>query len=238
MSKRADESKKDPDFKGGLSDIPVLQPMDNLITIQDLQHPNTQFIKRAVQFNKLAKVYQKISEELVFDLKISNIRSISLRTGTGFLINSEDPGFGKINKDDIIEIMDYDPVRNNLIAIGNGDKPPVLDTTIHWFIYRGLTDVNVILLLNVELNDAKFVDKLPSDRINSFQYSENLFNTTMALDLLQSLKTSGLKPTILDGNAIKGIVILGNSVTEIIDQLKDIIPIQEDIAKPETESNK
>jgi hypothetical protein len=220
MSKKTTNVKEIQDVKGKIADIPVLQPRDNLVTIQDLQHPNTQFIKRAVQFNKLAKVYQKISEQLVFDLKISNIRSISLRTGTGFLINTEDFEFGKINKDDIIEIMDYDPVRNNLIAIGNGDNPPVLDTTIHWFIYRGLTDVNVILLLNEE----KLIDKFPKDKINRYEYSENLLNTNMALNILQSLNSSGLQPTILDGNAIKGLMILGNSVVEIIDQLKELIP--------------
>jgi hypothetical protein len=92
--------------------------------------------------------------------------------------------------------------------------------------------------LNDGLEEDKSIIEIQGAKINCYQYSENLFNTTMALDLLQSLKTSGLKPTILKGNVIRGILILGKSVTEVLDQLKDFISVKDEKIKPETENNK
>jgi hypothetical protein len=65
---------------------------------------------------------------------LSNI-IISQRYGKRILINS----IGKeLNKEDFLEIVDYDPVRRVLLAMGT--KEPRIETPLHWFVHYAKND--------------------------------------------------------------------------------------------------
>jgi hypothetical protein len=65
--------------------------------------------------------------------------SVSLRAGGRFLLSSADAAAGNGTEEDVVEIADYDPVRNTVLAIGV--KEPSPDVAVHWLAYR--TDGNV-----------------------------------------------------------------------------------------------
>ena len=102
-----------------------------------------------------------------------------------------------------------------MIVIGN--KPPVLDATVHWFIYRGLPDNNIILIINQQ----DILENLPEGLGNKFEYDDKLLNTPLALNILRTVKES--KVTHLKGNVISGLVLIGVTPDEIIQLIKDDI---------------
>jgi len=80
--------------------------------------------------------------------------SVSLRYGKRILINAKNIDFSKINAEDFLEIIDYDPFKKVLLVIGN--KEPRIDTPNHWFIHHARHEVNAI----IQIDDAQLVKKL------------------------------------------------------------------------------
>ncbi|MBM4249551.1 MAG: hypothetical protein FJ149_09000 [Euryarchaeota archaeon] len=60
--------------------------------------------------------------------------SLSLRAGGRFIISSAESTGGARTEEDVVEVADYDPARNTVLAIGL--KEPSPDVAIHWLAYR------------------------------------------------------------------------------------------------------
>ncbi len=60
--------------------------------------------------------------------------SVSIRAGGRFLLSSAGAPDGTRTEEDVVEVADYDPVRNTVLAIGL--REPSLDVAIHWLAYR------------------------------------------------------------------------------------------------------
>ena len=78
---------------------------------------------------------------------------ISLKYGKRLLINGSGSNLGEIKINDIIEIVDYDPVKKVTLTIG--PKNPHVETPVHWLIHKARDDVNAIIhLKSVKLSET------------------------------------------------------------------------------------
>ena len=180
--------------------------------MENLNKPNTQFIQHATQLNKRARELFEYFQRFKEALKLKNISSASLRTGSGFLINNDNLALAENVLDNIIEVIDYDPVRNNMMVIGK--YPPAMGATLHWFIYRGLPEINGIIILE----DKDILEKFRSGSFSELVYNDGIINVDLALRILRSVKNSNV--TLLFGSIINGIIITGNTMDDAFELLE------------------
>ena len=79
---------------------------------------------------------------------------VSLGYGKRMLINNNYTDFGKIKRENFLEIVDYNPINRILLAIGLGEL--LIETPVHWIIHHARKDVNVI----VQINDERLIKKI------------------------------------------------------------------------------
>lgn len=80
--------------------------------------------------------------------------SVSLRYGKRILMTAKNIDFRKIKDEDFLEIIDYDPFKKVLMAIGL--KEPRIETPIHWLIHHARNEVNAI----IQIDDMQLVGQL------------------------------------------------------------------------------
>jgi len=129
--------------------------------------------------------------------------TISFTYGKRMLINSMVQDFSDIKRQELLEVVDYDPVKNNLLVMGKAD--PKIETTLHFMIHHARKDVKIV----VQINDKEILDitkeknpvleeKFP---INSIDFIK------LVLKELRESKIIGIKD--------KGILFVGKNITEI-----------------------
>ncbi|HDS59889.1 MAG TPA: hypothetical protein ENN54_06345 [Thermoplasmatales archaeon] len=60
--------------------------------------------------------------------------TISVRYGNRMLITGQGVNLCRLEPEDLVEVADYDPVRQTVMVIG--PRQPSLSTPLHWFLYR------------------------------------------------------------------------------------------------------
>jgi len=113
------------------------------------QESNCPLINEIIRIGKKSKNLKNNIDEVV----------ISLRYGKRILINAEVKAFGELKKEDILEIVDYDPIKKILLIIGQ--KSPIIHTPIHWLIHHARDDINAIIQINYDKLDSKFFNIAP-----------------------------------------------------------------------------
>jgi ribulose-5-phosphate 4-epimerase/fuculose-1-phosphate aldolase len=108
---------------------------------------------------------------------------ISLSYGKRILINSSDVNLINMSNHDILEIVDYDPIKNVVLAMGK--QNPVVDTPVHWIIHHAREDVNAIIQLNGEMIIKQFLEKNP---ITETEYPSG--TVELAKEVLKTIKIS------------------------------------------------
>ena len=71
---------------------------------------------------------------------------ISMDYTKRLLINAKNVDIKKMAQQDIVEIVDYDPLKKILMVIG--PKDPAIETPVHWIIQKARQDVNVLVQIN------------------------------------------------------------------------------------------
>jgi ribulose-5-phosphate 4-epimerase/fuculose-1-phosphate aldolase len=107
--------------------------------------------------------------------------SISLSFGKRMIINDINTDFNHITRKDFLEIVDYDPVKNIILAIGL--HTPNRDTPVHWMTHKARNDVNSIIQLNDESLSSKLEKKLPQTK-----YEHTTVTLEYIKDILRTLK--------------------------------------------------
>lgn len=123
----------------------------------------------------------RISKKLE-DLNLDNITGkivISIKYGKRIVIN----GFSKechiINHNDIIEIADYDPVKNIFLVLGKTKPHP--ETTLHWIIQNARYDINAIIQINVNEVLINKLSELPKTNKEYSTYSLEMVKEILLL---------------------------------------------------------
>ncbi len=137
---------------------------------------------------------------------------VSLRYGRRVIINSDYNDLGGIKRGEILEIVDYDPVKKILLTIG--PMQPRVETPVHWMIHHARNEINAIIQLNGEKIIKKLEGKIPSTKEEQISGSFE-----MVKEVLKTLRTG---KSVLIKN--QGVLFVGESFKEVEEQVfKNII---------------
>jgi ribulose-5-phosphate 4-epimerase/fuculose-1-phosphate aldolase len=142
------------------------------------------------------------------DLLIENIEiSISMKYGKRVLINAKNIDFNKLNTDDFLEIVDYDPLKKVILLMG--PKEPKIETPIHWLIHHAREEVKAI----IQIDNEKFIEhinkKLP---ITDGTYQKG--SLEQAKEILFKLRKS--KVVVIKN---QGLIFVGESMIDVEDSV-------------------
>ena len=165
----------------------------------------TFYISKEVIDNPLINELKKFSKKIKKDglIKDGSNAIFSIGFGKRVLINAKVKDYSNILKEELIEIADYDPVKNNMLLIGK--NKPFLETPIHWMIHHARSDVRFI----VQLDNKKILN----ENKGKFPETKNELKTCsidMIKDIMGKIKDS--KIVIIKNH---GILFIGNSKKEI-----------------------
>ncbi len=147
----------------------------------------TFFLAREEIKNPLVDEIKKICVEIE-----AKLLSISARYGKRMLITSKKAEFSRLNNENFVEVVDYNPVSDVALVIGI-EEP--CDVALHWLIYRR-EDINVIA--HFTCNEGKCIEDV---------------NT--AMEVIKSLKDSNLVELEDYGK-----IAVGKSLRELKERIK------------------
>ena len=80
--------------------------------------------------------------------------------GRRLIITAKNIDVKQMSQGDIVEIADYDPLKNIMLVIGT--KEPSQEAPVHWIIQKARHDINVLLQVHSSSLVTKLQGKLPS----------------------------------------------------------------------------
>jgi len=101
--------------------------------------------------------------------------------GRRLIITAKHVDVKQMTQEDIVEIADYDPLKNIMLVIGT--KEPSLETPVHWIIQKARHDINVLLQLHSPSLVTKLKGTLPSTEETTLPGT-----LTRAKELLKTLR--------------------------------------------------
>jgi len=134
----------------------------------------------------------------------------SMRYGNRVIINSDYEKIGEINRSDILEIVDFDPVKKTLLVIG--PKKAKVDSSVHWMIHYARKEINAVVQMNGEKIVEKFEGKIPCTEKERFPGSFEMIK-----EILRVLKDS---KSVLVKNY--GVIFVGNSVNDVEENILNV----------------
>ena len=135
--------------------------------------------------------------------------NISLSYGKRLLINARDVNVEHMKQQDIVEIVDYDPIKNIVLAIGK--KYPCIETPVHWIIQKARHDVHAVVEIKSKKMYETCCDYLPVTEKTS---CGTIDRAKAVLKTLRDSKNICIKD--------EGILLVGVHLKEIEDSLVEI----------------
>ncbi len=131
--------------------------------------------------------------------------TISIKFGKRIIINSEKSNFKNLEISDILEVVDYNPIKKTALIIGK--KSPSENLPIHWIVQNAKDHVNFVLQID---NKDLSIKNIPET---------NIQGKTISIDLIKDiLRTLKEKNEIIVKN--KGLIIVGQSLKDIEKSIK------------------
>lgn len=144
----------------------------------------TFFISREISkchlISDIIKIGKKINS---LELENPTDSVLSISYGKRILINASGVNLINMSSQDILEIVDYDPIKNVVLAIGK--QNPVIDTPVHWIIHHAREDVNAVIQLNGEKIIKRFLEHSP---ITETEYPSG--TVELAKEVLKTIRKS------------------------------------------------
>ncbi|MBN2066106.1 MAG: class II aldolase/adducin family protein [Candidatus Thermoplasmatota archaeon] len=139
---------------------------------------------------ELAELGKLLKERRIID----SVRGvISFGFGKRLLCTGSKKNLSDLQREDFLEIVDYDPVKNILLVIGS--TYPCPETPTHWLVHRARADVNVIIQLEGKDMLTKIGKKIPSTEnecvSGSFESTKEIL-TTLRKSRSIIIKNAGL----------------------------------------------
>lgn len=152
----------------------------------------------------IVRIGKKIKENsLLKDMDVS----ISLKYGKRVLMNAKNSNVRKIDRKGLLELVDYDPMKKVLLAIGPNEAR--VESPIHWFIHHSRDEVNAA----IQINDKELAEK----------YSKNLTVTKKdwpigtfesIKEVLKALRNN--KKIVIKN---QGLLFVGENIADLEDDL-------------------
>ena len=159
---------------------------------------------------EIIKISKKLKELKV--LKEDSDAIFSLTFGKRMIINGNVKDFSNIKREEFLEVVDFDPIKNNLLLIGS--EEPKIETSLHWMIHHARDDVNFI----VQIKKTDIINKITNvDVINKYPIG-SIDNTK---EVLKALRTN--KKVIIKNN---GILIVGINTADVEKQIQELLGVE------------
>lgn len=91
--------------------------------------------------SEIVRIGKKINE-----LKEESKGVISIRYGKRVVTTTQGINLGKITRGELVEIVDYNPVKNTMLVIGK--KKPNAEAPTHWLALQAKTEINAVICLH------------------------------------------------------------------------------------------
>ena len=168
----------------------------------------TLFVSRETSNCPLISEMIKLGQRLE-DLGLADKETgiLSLDYGKRLLINAKNVDVKKMTQHDVVEIVDYDPLKNIMMVIGT--KDPCVETPVHWIIQKARYDINALLQINSTTLFEKLKETLPIT-----EKETQPATLDRAKEILKTLRN---RKTILIKN--EGILCAGINIQEIQETL-------------------
>lgn len=131
--------------------------------------------------------------------------SISMKYGKRIIINAKNSNIGDIKREEFLEIVDYDPVKKVLLALG--PKEPRIESSIHWIIHHARDEVNAVIQINDELLAEKLSEKIP---VTEKEWHQGTLE--QAKEILKILRNS--KNAVIKN---QGVLFVGKNIKDVED---------------------
>jgi len=132
---------------------------------------------------------------------------ISMKYGRRVLINSDGNKKKDLSRKDFLEIVDYDPVKNNLLIIGI--KKPLIESPLHYMIHHARKEVNIV----VQIKNKKLAEKL-----NKKSYQVKTKTSFITLEYIKQVLRGLREKTVVVIND-EDVLFTSDSVEKILDNI-------------------
>jgi len=158
---------------------------------------------------EIIKLSKKLKETNI--LKKDSEAIFSLTFGKRMIINGTVKDFSNIKRDELLEVVDFDPIKNNLLLIGPAE--PRIETSLHWMIHHVRDDVNFV----VQIKKTDIINKIKDVDVTDKYPIGSLDNTK---EVLKALRTN--KKVIIKNNSL---LIVGRNIADIEKQIQVIFGV-------------
>jgi ribulose-5-phosphate 4-epimerase/fuculose-1-phosphate aldolase len=158
---------------------------------------------------EIIKTSKKLRDKGI--IKKDNDAVFSLGFGKRIIINGLVKDFSDIKRDELLEVVDFDPIKNNLLLIG--PSKPKIETYLHWMIHHARDDINFIAQIkNIdlikELKEVEVTDKYPIGSLDNTK------------EVLKALRTN--KKIIIKNN---GLLVVGRNTEDVEKQIQETFKV-------------
>lgn len=108
-------------------------------------------------FGEMVKIGRMLED---FGVSKNVLGIVSYDYGRRLVITAKNIDVKQMNQSDIVEIADYDPLKNIMLVIGT--KEPCQEAPVHWIIQKARHDINILLQLQDHLLVEKLQGTLPT----------------------------------------------------------------------------
>lgn len=154
---------------------------------------------------EIIKLCKNLKKSGIIDEKSSLV--LSQRYGKRVLITSGVEDFSNIKQDELLEIVDYDILKNNLLVLGPGE--PRLETSVHWMIHHARNEINVV----IQFNEKSIVERI-SNIITTTEHVFPVGSIEQIKEILKNLCNS--KIVVVKKQSI---IFVGKSLEEAKNQI-------------------
>jgi len=158
---------------------------------------------------EIIKLSKKLKETNI--LKKDSEAIFSLTFGKRMIINGTVKDFSNIKRDELLEVVDFDPIKNNILLIGPAE--PRIETSLHWMIHHARDDVNFV----VQIKKTDIINKIKDVDVTDKYPIGSLDNTK---EVLKALRTN--KKVIIKNNSL---LIVGRNIADIEKQIQVIFGV-------------
>jgi hypothetical protein len=155
-----------------------------------------------------------VAELIRFDKKLNDLKLVtdtcivfSADYGNRLLITGNNVDVSRMNHEDIVEVVDYDPLKQIALVIGKQEPSSLIP--VHWIIHKARDDVHAVVVFMNKYLCERFADALPVT-----EHEAPVGSLELAKELLQTLRQG---KCIVMKNL--GLLMIGFNLREIEDQI-------------------
>jgi hypothetical protein len=143
--------------------------MDSKMSQKNPVQPlNVQYVSKEESNCPLLPRMIEICKIIQNDMNCTNCRFlVSASFGKRIIINAAFESVKKLQREDFIELIDYNPLSNTLLLLGV--KKPLKETAVHWIVHHAKKEIQLIIQIKNMQNLNRIKQIIPYIKIDNQQ---------------------------------------------------------------------